>query len=73
MRLGLPGVDSNAINVKATDHTLMIITDQQNSQQNSADSNATDFSKVNLTQQILNELGYIKSLFTPRRIAPPSR
>ena len=55
VRLELPGVDRDSIDVKATDRTLVISAERHPSQPNTAGSDATDAPSANPTQQLFSE------------------
>ena len=55
VRLELPGVDRDSIDVKATDRTLVISAERRPSQPNTASSDATDAPATNPTQQLFSE------------------
>ena len=55
VRLELPGVDRDSIDVKATDRTLVISAERRPSQPNTAGSDATDAPATNPTQQLFSE------------------
>ena len=55
VRLELPGVDHDSIDVKATDRTLVISAERRPSQPNTASSDATDAPATNPTQQLFSE------------------
>ena len=55
VRLELPGVDRDSIDVKATDRTLVISAERHPAQPNTAGSDATDAPAANPTQQLFSE------------------